>query len=141
MMDRPRILLLLAALAAHAAHAGPVYKSVDRAGNVTYSSSPPAAGAAAQKLEVPPAPSEAETREAQERLRRAQERANELESQRLDRVAREAEAEREREAAKPPAPVVIEKPVFVPQPFGGSSPVYPQGTPPIPQPLPRGMSR
>jgi hypothetical protein len=113
---------LLATLLLQTAHADPIYKSVDSAGNVTYSSTPPG-GVKAEKVDVPPPPTEDETRQAAERVKQAEERASELESSRLEQEAKEraraaeeraraAEEARQREAQKP---VVIHQPVYVPQ--------------------------
>jgi Domain of unknown function (DUF4124) len=107
---------LLAALLLQTAHADPIYKSVDSAGNVTYSSTPPK-GVKAERVDVPPPPTEEETRKAMERVKQADERASELESSRLEQEAKERaradEEARQREAQKP---VVIHQPVYVPQP-------------------------
>ena len=124
---------LLAILPLQAAHADPIYKSVDSAGNVTYSSTPPA-GVKAEKVEVPPPPTEEETRQAMERVKQAEEHASELESSRLEQQAREqaraAEEARQREAQKP---IVIQQPVYQPQPY-----YYPpmRRLPPLPPPPP-----
>ena len=108
--------LLLAVLAWQTAQATPIYKWVDSAGHVTYSSTPPPAGAKAQKLQVPPQPTAEEIRDAEARAKRMQEQASELEARRREQEAREAEEARLRAMQSPPAPVVIEKPVYVPQP-------------------------
>jgi hypothetical protein len=117
MMNHVQVLpLLLATLLLGTAHADPIYKSVDSAGNVTYSSTPPA-GVKAEKVDVPPPPTEEDTRQAMERVKQAEERASDLESSRLEQEAKEraraAEEARQREAQKP---VVIQQPVYVPQP-------------------------
>jgi hypothetical protein len=103
--------LLFAGLACQAGVAAPLYKWVDRAGEVTYSSAPPPAGAKAEKLTLAPPPTAAEVRQAEDRVKRIETLANELADQRLQKEADEA-----RLAAAPPAPVVVEKPVYVPQP-------------------------
>ena len=108
--------LLLAGLATQAACAAPLYKWVDTAGHVTYSSLPPPAGARARTIEIPPQPSPEETRQAEARAKRMLEQASELEARRREQEAREAEDARLR-AMQPPPPVVIEKPVYVPQPI------------------------
>jgi hypothetical protein len=108
--------LLLATLLLQAAHADPIYKSVDSAGNVTYSSTPPA-GVKVEKVDVPPSPTEEETRQATERMKQVEKRASEMESSRLEQQAkeqaREAEEARQREAQNP---VVIQQPAYAPQP-------------------------
>jgi len=125
--------LLLATLLLQTAHADPIYKSVDSAGNVTYSSTPPA-GVKAEKVDVPPPPTEEDTRQATERVKQAEERASEMESNRLEQQAREqaraAEEARQREAQKP---IVIQQPVYQPQPY-----YYPpmRRLPPLPPPPP-----
>jgi hypothetical protein len=111
-------------------HAGPIYKWVDRAGNVTYSSTPPPKGVQAKELEAPTPPSEEAFRQAEERTKRDGEAARELEKQRLEReAARESEEARlrERQTAQPE---VTEPPVYQ------NDPVYypPIKKPPIEKP-------
>ncbi|HSJ81357.1 MAG TPA: DUF4124 domain-containing protein [Thiobacillus sp.] len=108
--------LLLAGLAWQTGFAAPLYKWVDSAGHVTYSSFPPPAGIPAQKLPLPPRPSAEEILQAEARAKRIEEQASALEAQRLKREAQAAEEARLR-AMRPPTPVVIEKPVYVPQPI------------------------
>ena len=140
MMSPPVFLLLLVALASTATVADELYKSVDSAGNVTYSSTPPQ-GVKVEKMEVAPPPGEAEVQAAEERLKKNEAQANELETQRLEKEA--AEAEREAEAARlreAQQPIVIEKPVYVPQPvyYPPTGSGYPQRPHPIrPLPSPR----
>jgi hypothetical protein len=132
MMKPIRVLpLLLATLLLPTAYADQVYKSVDSAGNVTYSSTPPE-GVKAERVDVPPPPTEEETRQAKERVKQAEEKAGEMENIRLEQQAREearaAEEARQREVQQP---VVIQQPVYVPQ-QGYYPPV--QGRPPLPRP-------
>jgi hypothetical protein len=108
--------LLLAGLAWQAAYAAPLYKWVDSAGHVTYSSLPPPAGTPAEKVPLPSQPTAEEIRQSEERAKKIEEQARELEEQRLKQEAQEAEEARLR-AMRPPAPVVIEKPVYLPQPI------------------------
>jgi hypothetical protein len=139
MMSPPVFSLLLAVLASPSAVADELYKSVDSAGNVTYSSTPPR-GVKAEKVELAPPPAETEIQAAEERLKKNAAQANELETQRREKEA--AEAEREAEAARlreAQQPIVIEQPVYVPQPVyyppaGGG---YPQRPPIRPLPSPR----
>ena len=142
--------LLLATLASAASVAGELYKSVDSAGNVTYSSTPPQ-GVKVEIVEVAPPPVEAEIQAAEERLKRNAAQAAELEAERREKEAaqaeREAEAARQQAALQPGEPVVIETPVYVPQPVyypppgTGFPPNMPTGKPipiaPRPTPLPR----
>jgi hypothetical protein len=144
------ISLLLAALASAPSVADELYKSVDSAGNVTYSSTPPQDGKA-EKLEVAPPPSEAEVQATEARLKKHAAQADEMESARREREAiqaeREAEAARQRAAQQPVQPVIIETPVYVPQPVyypppgAGFPPGMPTDRPipiaPRPTPLPR----
>ena len=139
-MISPRVFpLLLAALACPPALADAVYKSVDSAGNVTYSSTPPA-GAKAEKLDVPPPPTAAETQQAEERMKKTEEMSSEMEAQRREKeaaqAAKEAEEARLRAAQQP---VVIETPVYVPPdyypPADGRYPGLPAARP---MPLPSG---
>ena len=124
-MSSCRVLLLLAALVSSSASADALYKSVDSAGNVSYSSTPPKAGKI-EKLEVAPPPSEAEVRATEERLRKNAAQAQELEAQRQDRqaaAAREAEDTRQREEAQADAPDASDPPTapppFYPPPISG----------------------
>lgn len=109
--------LLLAGLLWQPAHAAPLYKWVDSAGQVTYSSHPPPDGAKAEKVTVPPQPTAEEVRQTAERVKRIEEQASELEDQRRQQEAREAEEARLHALQSPPAPVVIEQPVYLPQPL------------------------
>jgi Domain of unknown function (DUF4124) len=92
--------LLLAVLAGTAA-AEQIYRSVDAEGNVTFSNQPPANSVTVDKVSVQPGPSEAAQREAQERMQRQEETANELGEARASRVQPPPEA-------SPPAPVPVE---------------------------------
>lgn len=83
----------------------PIFKWVDASGNVTYSSTPPP-GAAAQPVDIPPAPPPAEMEAAKERERSLQELGDQLYQERADReaeLAAERRAARE-ETAPPPTP-------------------------------------
>ena len=121
--------LLLAGLAWQAAHADPLYKWVDSTGRVTYSSTPPPGGIKAEKVKVPHPPSDEDIKQAEERLKRIEEQASELENKRLDQEAKEAEEARLRAAQQPQPPIVIERPVYVPQPI-----YYPPAHRPRPRP-------
>jgi hypothetical protein len=104
--------LLFATLASVPAAAGPLYKWTDSAGRVTYASSPPA-GVSAVLLAVPPPPSEDEVREAKARLERVRAQLARLEDARR---AREEEEARLRALQQPAPPIIVERPVYVPQP-------------------------
>ena len=137
--------LLLAGLAWQAAHAQQLYKWVDSEGRVTYSSTPPPAGARAETVAKPLQPSPEEIRQSEERVQREEAQARELKQQRLEQEAaereREAEEARLRALQSPPPPVVIEKPVYVPQPMTYPpvmAPPPPERPPrPVPIPVPR----
>lgn len=107
---------LLAMLLLQAAHADPIYKSVDSAGNVTYSSMPPE-GAKAEQVDLPPPPSENEVRRAEQQMKQDEQQASDMEKIRLEQQAREQaradEEARQQQQAQPP--VVIQQPVYVPQ--------------------------
>ncbi|MDT3705556.1 MAG: DUF4124 domain-containing protein [Thiobacillus sp.] len=109
--------LLLAGLTCQSAYAAPLYKWVDRSGHVTYSSRPPPEGTPAEKVQEPPQPTAEEIRQTGERAKRIEEQAAELEKQRLEQEAREVEEARLRALQSPPPPIVIEKPVYIPQPL------------------------
>jgi hypothetical protein len=138
--------LLLAGLAWQPAYAEPLYKWVDSTGQVTYSSTPPPAGIKAEKVKMLQPPSDEDIKQAEERVKRTEEQASELENKRLDQEAKEAEEARLREAQQPQPPIVIERPVYVPQPIyyppahRPRPPVGPRPHPPVeplPSPLPR----
>jgi hypothetical protein len=138
--------LLLAWLTWQPAYAEPLYKWVDSTGQVTYSSTPPPAGIKAEKVKVLHPPSDEDIKQAEERVKRTEEQASELENKRLDQEAKEAEEARLREAQQPQPPIVIERPVYVPQPIyyppahRPRPPVGPRPHPPVeplPSPLPR----
>jgi Domain of unknown function (DUF4124) len=105
--------LLLAGFAWHAAHAATLYKWRDTAGHVTYSSRPPPAGIRAERMTGAPPPDAEALRQAEARAKKAQALATEMEAARRQQ---EAEDARRRAMLPPPAPLVIEKPVYVPQP-------------------------
>ncbi|MFZ0107287.1 MAG: DUF4124 domain-containing protein [Thiobacillus sp.] len=135
-MISPRTLpLLLAVMVWQAAHAEQLYKWIDSDGRVTYSSTPPPAGAKAETVTKPLQPSPEEIQQSAERAKREEAQARELEQQRLEHEAaereREAEEARLRALQTPPPPVVIEKPVYVPQPM-----TYPPVMAPPPQERP-----
>jgi len=112
-MIPPKFLcLLLAGFAWQAAQAAPLYKWRDSAGRITYSSLPPP-GLKAEQLQGASPPDAEAIRQAEVRAKKAQELAREMEAARR---AEEAEDARRR-ALQPPAPIVIEKPVYVPQPI------------------------
>jgi hypothetical protein len=137
MVSSYALCLLLAGLGGQPAYAEPLYKWVDSAGKVTYSSTPPPPGAKAEKVKLPPPPSDEDIKQARERVKRTEEQASELENRRLDQEAREAEEARLRAARQPQPPIVIEKPVYVPQPIyypPAHRPRPPVGPPPSPLP-------
>lgn len=109
--------LLLAGLAWQPAYGASLYKWVDSAGRVTYSSLPPPAGAKGESVATPPQPSAEDIRQAQEQVKRAKEQASGMEEQRRSQEAREAEEARLREMQPRPVPAVVEVPVYLPQPI------------------------
>jgi hypothetical protein len=88
------VLVLLSGVAA----AEQIYRSVDAEGNVTFSNQPPANAVSVDKVDVQPGPSEAAQREAQERMQRQEETAQEL---------GEARASRAKQQAVAPAPEAV----------------------------------
>ena len=129
--------LLLAGLVCQPASAEPIYKWVDSAGRVTYSSTPPPGKIKAEQMEVPPPPSEEEIKQARDRVKRTEEQSREMENQRLDQEAREAEEARLRKAQQPQPTIVIEKPVYVPQPIYYPPSIKPKPIHPPHKPRPR----
>jgi len=92
--------VLLLVLLAGTAAAEQIYRSVDAEGNVTFSNQPPANSVTVDKVSVQPGPSDAAQREAQERMQRQEETANELGEARASRV--------QPPEASPPAPEPVE---------------------------------
>jgi hypothetical protein len=106
-----RALLGLVLLLAATAAAEPIYKSVDRAGRVSYSSEPPADAELTTLFTPTPPPSEEQVREAQEQ----HEMFEEYNAQRArERKEQAEEAMRQRAAAG--LTVVIAPPYIVPVP-------------------------
>jgi len=133
------VLFLLTLLVWQPAQADPIYKWVDSAGQVTYSSTPPPAGVQAEKMELASPPSEEQVQQAKERVKRDEEQARELKKARLElEAARKAEEDRRREMQSSPPTVVIEKPVYVPQPIYYPPVIErpPGGLPIKPRPVP-----
>jgi hypothetical protein len=82
-------------------------KSIDQAGNVTYSDRPVAGAVSSEAVPVAPAPDPAEVKAARERLKKTGEMA---EKARREREAREREeARRKAEAAKPEVVILREE--------------------------------
>lgn len=100
--------ILLAAPPAVAGDA--IYKWVDANGNVTYSSAPPP-GAAAQAVDLPPAPPPDETEAARAREQSLRELGDQLSQERRDREAELAEQQKaaRAEAALPPPAQPLEE--------------------------------
>jgi hypothetical protein len=106
--------LMLAMLAGTAA-ADQIYRSVDAEGNVTFSNQPPADAVTVDEVSVQPGPSEAAQREAQERMQRQEETANELGEARASRVQQQPEE-------RPAAPETVEPAEPVNQYYGYPDP-------------------
>lgn len=122
--------LLLAGLAWQAAQAAPLYKWRDSAGRVTYSSLPPPSGFKAEQLKDASQPDAEAIHQAEARAKKAQELAREMEATRRTQEADDAR----RRALQPPAPIVIEKPVYVPQPIYYPPVRHPPDRPPRDRP-------
>ncbi len=94
-MKKSRLVFLLAAsllLPVTASGEGPIYKSVDAAGNVTYSSEPPADAAKVEGIEIPAAPSEETLNQAVERAKDMEQEADVRYQALVERRRQEAEA-------------------------------------------------
>ena len=76
---------LALALLAGTAAADQIYRSVDAEGNVTFSSQPPPGAVNVDKVTVHPGPSDAEQREARERMQRQEATASEMSEARTSR--------------------------------------------------------
>lgn len=78
------MLSLLVVLSATPVAAETVYKSVDDAGHVTYSSTPPSNSVEVEAVPLAPAPSQANVEAAEKNLKQTEKMADELEKQRLE---------------------------------------------------------
>lgn len=94
-----------------------IYRSVDANGNVTYSNKPPENAVNVDKVSIQPGPSDAEQREAQERLQRQETTANEMSEERKRHL-------QEQKAATPAAPAPVEPEEPVNQYYDDQSPYY-----------------
>jgi multidrug efflux pump subunit AcrA (membrane-fusion protein) len=78
---------------------GEVYRSVDEAGNVTYTDTPPEEGAQVERVELPPPPSPERLRQSEQRhqeiLRAAEKSKIERQQQRVEREANISQARNE----------------------------------------------
>jgi hypothetical protein len=110
---------LILALLAGTAAAGQIYRSVDAAGNVTFSSQPPADAVNVDEVSVQAGPSDAEQRAARERMQRQEATASEMSKARASRFQPQPEA-------GPVAPVGVEREVEPVNPYYG----YPNANPP-----------
>jgi len=133
--------LLLAMLAGTAA-AEQIYRSVDAEGNVTFSNQPPANSVSVDQVDLPPGPSEAAQREAQERMQRQEATAKELGEARASRVKQPPQA-----SPSPSQPVETVEPVEsyygYPNPDTSRRDRIRDRLPvrPLPRPIPRPMPR
>ncbi len=80
--------------------AQPVYKSVDEAGNITYSAQPPPGADAVKQMELDPGPTEAQQAAAEERVRQQVEAADSAASSGEERQGARAAVK----ASRAPAP-------------------------------------
>lgn len=87
---------LLSALTLNTAVAQPVYKSVDRDGNISYSDEPPKDGIGSE-VEIAPGPSEEQVKQAQERGREFQASVDKMVAERQREEALQLEKRRLRE--------------------------------------------
>lgn len=78
---------------------GEVYRTVDEAGNVTYTDIPPEAGVSAERVEIPPAPSPERLRQSEQRnqeiLRAAEQAKRERQQQKGQRETRISDAKKQ----------------------------------------------
>ena len=109
--------LLLFSITNGIASAEKIYKSIDKEGNVTYSTTPPPDAVGSEEIERPAGPTDEQVREAEERSRQTTELAGELERDRVQREKEQAQREADERArnAVPVAPVYV--PVPVPYPY------------------------
>ena len=123
------------------ASAEEIYKSVDQAGKVTYSATPPADAVTMETVESPRQPTPEEVCAAQELHQIIKSVGAELEQDRKQRKREQARIEAEERARQIASPLVI---VFLPVPvfFGPIRPLPPLNHPPSPtRPHERPMSR
>lgn len=83
-------------LLANLAIAAPIYKSVDRHGNVSYSEKPPASAAKVETVTPPPPPSEQEVARAKQRFRDLEARDALREQQRKELAEQQAKRDQQR---------------------------------------------
>lgn len=105
MKHRGFLLLSAALVVPLCAQAGPVYKHVDAAGNVSYTDRPPSAEESAP-LALPAAPSQAQLEQASDRMGRWREEANRMQQTREQAAEEPAES---RPAVSEPSSDQIEK--------------------------------
>lgn len=86
-----KIFFILFSCAAASVAAETLYKSVDEKGEVTFSDSPPENAARVQQIEVQPAPTEQQQREAVEREKHIEEQASKLGASNAARAQERAE--------------------------------------------------
>lgn len=89
-----KILLLLACLMSAPGAADTIYKSVDRHGNVSYSSTPGKSAVEVEKVAPPSAPREEDVEAAHQRYRELEERDRQREQARREEAIRQQELER-----------------------------------------------
>lgn len=79
--------------------AGEVYRTVDEAGNVTYTDIPPQGNVSSERVEIPPAPSPERLRRSEQRnqeiLRAAQEAKRKRQQQKVQRESRISDARKQ----------------------------------------------
>jgi hypothetical protein len=79
------ILMIAALLFANASVAEKIYKSTNAQGQVIFSDEPPPNAVSVERIEVQPAPTDAEHRESMERAKRMESQANEMGTARQER--------------------------------------------------------
>lgn len=99
-MKKSKLLLLLSVsllLPSAACGEDAIYKSVDEAGNVTYSSQPPAGAAKVEEVQVPAGPSEEAIQESLKRTKDMEKEADARYEAMMERRRQDAEAQKKKQ--------------------------------------------
>ena len=137
-MKKWYLMAVLMAVVSGLVTAAEVYKSVDEAGNVTYSSEPPEDSVKVDNVEVAPGPSEESVKKAQEAHEKTKQTANAIDKENKELEAKRAHERKEAEAEEAKKHEVTETEVYRHQNTIGGHPIIvpPRPVPPIAPPPP-----
>jgi len=143
-MEKRYLMVVLIILQSGLVAADQVYKSVDEAGNVTYSSTPPEDSVEVDNVELAPGPSEESVKKAQESHEKTKQTANAIDKQNKELDAKRAEERKAAEAEEAKNQEITETEVYRHQNTIGRhpiilppNPVNPVAPPPPPTSHPR----